>query len=178
MYPVTWKVMFNNGTITEEFSEGKETNFGSKEFLSQKSNFKSISLIDHRNNNEYVVNLENGTILIGNLVIEPAKELDGRTYSIANLPVKYNEGVIQFKLSQPVAVGVNCTPGPAAYNIGYKIKLPDNFCFWHRSHQTTAKLTHAQVLVTVSHFDESVRFSVTFTTEIDYNMGKKVMVKI
>lgn len=125
MQPIIWKVDFKDGSSALEFDgNGKETVF--TEIIDRKSDFTYIGLIDQVNKLVYSINLQNGELILNGLPVDVGKEVDGRTYNFTYLPgVKYAEGVIQYKCSNPITAGINCTASAATYNIGYKVEIPD-----------------------------------------------------
>jgi len=179
MQPIIWCVEFKDGKKVLEFEDvNKENSF--IQLLPRKNDFKLIALLDVKNNLKYVIDLKTGEFILNGLAISMSKNLDGRQHYFTNLPnVNYAEGVIQYKCSEPMTIGVNATAVAATYNIGYKI--PWNFEYWVRDDKqavTKHCITHVQAMITVDANTLRVGVSSAFTARITDPNGNERFCKL
>lgn len=174
MQPVTWNVCFSDGSHVFEFDPktGKETIF--TEVLPRKQDIVSIQLVASLGQGQHIgswtINLRTGEFMSGGQTLHPSKEIDGRLFRLTNLPVKYAEGIIQFKCSCPIVVGVTKQVIAATYNIGYKVALPPGYITYTRCYKgvphSVVEVTHAQPLVSIDAETFQASLSVSATVKI------------
>ena len=179
MQPIIWKVQYNDGTQSVEFDENNiETSF--TKILPRKSEFTHIALLDTVNKIKYTINLKNGEFIFNGLPINIGKEIDGRTFNFSNISgVKYNEGVIQYKCSNPVTVGNNTSVTAATYNIGYKIELSDfKYERYSKKGITWYYVTHCQPMISIDARTMKATVTITLTVKIVDPKGNEKTVKL
>jgi hypothetical protein len=173
MQPVTWSAAFTDGSRAYEFDPktGKETIF--TEVLPRKGDMILLNLAVGQPGNcsgTYTIDLRTGEVILCGQIVHPAKEIDGRLFRLTNLPVKYAEGVIQFKCSCPIIVGVTKQVIAATYNIGYKVALPPGYITYTRCYKgvphSVVEVTHAQPLISIDAETFQASLSVSATVKI------------
>lgn len=181
--PVIWMVQKKNNEIIREFEQNGEETLMTKEFIAEnKKDFKYIALVDCLNNLTYSINLENGKVILGEQEFGLVKEHRGSRYSITNLGIAYNEGVIQYKCSKPILVtselmGVPIESECNNYNIGYKIELPETFLSYpYNNGVLTYK--NAQVIISVDADSLQPDISLSFTAELKKKNGHKQLIRV
>ena len=186
MQPVTWVVIFSDGSYAYEFDPrtGKETIF--TEVLPRKLDAEQLSLRigqPDKPTGSYVIDLKTGIFLLNAQKVHPAKEIDGRLFPVTNLPVSYAEGMIQFKCSRPIIVGVTRNVMAATYNIGYKVAVPSGTIRQLRHVKgllhSTVEVTHVQPIISIDAATLEASISVTATATVtNAATGDVVNIKI
>lgn len=178
MQSVIWIIKFRDGSFTREFDENEKETVLSRKLLEGKLDFDSIGLLDRVNKRSYCIDLSSGEISLDGKLVNPAKEMEGRIFSIANLPgVDYRSGVIQYKVSNPMFINSGAPVTPESFNIGYKIKLPDNF-MPHRRNGGSASYDGAQVILSVNSRTLTPSVAITFTAKTVHPDGREEMIRI
>jgi len=179
MQPVIWRVQYNDGSQVSEFDDkGKETVF--TEVLQKKGDFAYIALIDTINKFTYSIDLKTGEFVLNGMPINWGKEIDGNTYNFTNMPIKYNEGVIQYKCSNPVVLGQkNSQVTAATYNIGYKVEIPDfKYPRFTKPHPTMYQIMYFQPMVSLNARTMKPTITLTMTAKVTTHDGKEKMIKL
>jgi hypothetical protein len=180
MQQVIWIVQFRDKTwVREVDEEGNETIFDSG-FLKRKEEFDYIGLKDIVNNITYSVDLSTGKFVLRGQNFDVSKEVDGRIYRLPE-DLDYRNGVIQFKCSKPMVLQVGkvlpTTTSPQAFNIGYKVALPPNFCQYKRG-SSLVTMTHCQAMITVDADTLAPAISSTWTGKMTTADGKSLELKL
>lgn len=179
MQSVIWAVNFSGGgnPVMEIDEDGSETVFAG-DFLEKKSEFERISLCDTVNSRTYSINLSNGMFEMGDeFSFDISKEIGGRVYPVSNMGLDYRSGVIQYKASKPVSVGIDTSVQIATYNIGYKVKLPPGF-LRHRKGCTTVSFDSVQAILSINADTLVPCVSVSFLSRFEFPDGKHMMIKV
>lgn len=175
MQPIIWMVQFNDNSVVKEVDEnGIETIFN-EEILKRRLEFRYIGLIDLVNSLTYSIDLQNGKFILRGQAFGIAKEVDGRVYDVTSVPnLNYRNGVIQFKCSKPMWIlhgqTLPTSVSPAAYNIGYKIDLPESFCTYKKGSKIVS-IIKCQALLSVNADTFQPTISSSFTTKITHADG-------
>lgn len=173
---VIWILGSGKDKIFEINSSGDIVVF-SKEIIDKSYHYDIFSLYDVNNDVLYSIDLDSGEFVINGVPVEICVNISGRMLSFSNLGIDYRKGIIQYKESKPVRIGLSDPISPKNYNIGIHFDVSDrNIGYVSNSYK--AIITNVKAIMSIDADTHKLRISISITEKRKFNDGKEIIVSL